>query len=70
VGIKGRKGQIQQSTVPHTMATDRGVINASMRATGFSFHKHGGAVPNGVARPIQDEATVARKYFELEGDIL
>jgi hypothetical protein len=41
-----------------------------MRATGFSFHKHGGAVPNGVARPIQDEATVARKYFELEGDIL
>jgi hypothetical protein len=30
VRIIGRKWQIQQSTMPYTMATDRGVINASL----------------------------------------
>ena len=41
-----------------------------MVAAGFCVNSRGGAFENGKARPIQDKVVVARKYFELEENLL
>jgi hypothetical protein len=41
-----------------------------MVAAGFCINNQGGAYKNGKARPLQDKAAVAHKYFELEGNLL
>jgi hypothetical protein len=46
------------------------MIEASMVAAGFCINNQGGAYKNGKARPLQDKAAVAHKYFELEGNLL
>ncbi len=48
----------------------RGIIEDSMVAAGFCVNSCGGAFENGKARPIQDKVVVARKYFELEENLL
>ena len=52
------------------MAANRGMIEASMVATGFCVNTRGGAYEHGKARPLQDKAAVAHKYFELEENLL
>ncbi len=41
-----------------------------MVAAGFCVNTRGGAYEHGKARPIQDKAVVAQKYFELEENLL
>jgi hypothetical protein len=53
-----------------TMADNRGIIKASMVAAGFCVNTRGGTYEHGKARPIQDKAAVAQKYFELEENLL
>jgi hypothetical protein len=52
------------------MATNRGMVEASMEAAGFCINSHGGAYKNGKARPLQDKAAIAHTYFELEENLL
>ena len=48
------------------MANNRAMIESSLVAAGFCVNARGGAYENGVARPIQDKAAVAQRYFDLE----
>jgi hypothetical protein len=41
-----------------------------MVAAGFHINTRGGAYKHGKARPLQDKAAVACKYFELEDNLL
>ena len=41
-----------------------------MVAAGFCINQRGGAYINGKARPLQDKAAVAKKYFDLEENLL
>ena len=52
------------------MAANRGMIEASMVAAGFCVNTRGGAYEHGKARPLQDKAAIAHKYFELEENLL
>ncbi len=38
-----------------------------MEATGICINSRGGAYKIGKARPLQDKAAIAHKYFELDG---
>jgi hypothetical protein len=46
------------------------MVEASMEAAGFYVNSRGGAYKNGKARPLQDKAAIAHKYFELEENLL
>ncbi len=52
------------------MAKNRAMIESSLVAAGFCVNARGGAYENGVARPIQDKAAVAQRYFDLEENLL
>ncbi len=52
------------------MADNRGMIKASMVATGFCVNTHGGTYEHGKALLMQDKALIAQKYFELEENLL
>jgi hypothetical protein len=49
------------------MAANRGMVEVSMEAAGFCVNSRGGAYEIGKARPLQDKAAIAHKYFELDG---
>ena len=51
------------------MAVDRGMVKASMIATGFCINACVGTDEHGKARPLQDKATVSHKYFDLEDNL-
>ncbi len=41
-----------------------------MVVAGFCINQHGGAYINSKARPLQDKALIAQKYFDLEENLL
>jgi hypothetical protein len=52
------------------MDANRGMVEASMNTAGYCVDSRGGAYKNGKAQPLQDKATIAHKYFELEENLL
>jgi hypothetical protein len=52
-----------------TMAPNRDMIKASMVVAGFCINQHGGTYVHGKARPLQDKAAVAQKYFDLDENL-
>ena len=45
------------------------MVEASMIATGFCVNARGGTYEHGKARPLQDKAAVAHKYFDFEDNL-
>ena len=45
------------------MAND-GIVDRAMEANGYTINQNGGTYRHGVARPIEDKASVARVYLE------
>ena len=44
---------------------DDGIVDRAMEANGYTINQNGGTYRHGVARPIEDKASVARVYLEL-----